>query len=394
MAIEHDDDGYMEALLASLDEDTTGPAPAPTGPPLAPVVPMAARAAANRTPTGAKSWDQVDMALVLSDDYVEPMPTVGDVDGTDICLFYQGEINTVFGESGAGKSWFLAFITSQEIKAGNDVLLIDYEDSPGSIAARLKKVGLTAEEIIKHLIYVSPEEKWDTDAAIRIATLLNGRSVTLAIIDSAGEGMAADGANPNADDEVARWMRGCAKTLARLGAAVVTIDHVGKDRSNGRPNGPVGSFRKKAAVVCAYSLQAVVAPSRTRDGLLKLVCDKDRHGWHDYPATAAEIKMTNSDDGSIVMTATKPLGSDGQPWRPETLMGRVCDALAEAGEPLSHAALRKSVAGKAKYVDLAIEHLVAAGNVKQSLGARGAKLVTLVRHIDDDPVADDDPIPF
>jgi crotonobetainyl-CoA:carnitine CoA-transferase CaiB-like acyl-CoA transferase len=103
--------------------------------------------------------------------------------------------------------------------------------------------------------------------------------------------------------------------------------------------------------------------------------------------------MVNGEDGAVVITASEPEDHTGGAWKPDVLMGRVCDVLRETAEPMLRAAIKRSVTGKGQYVDVAIAHLVAGGNVTEKAGSRGSKLVELVRHIDDDDAADD-PSPF
>jgi len=400
MTAAHEDDGYLDALVSSIDADErAGVGHAAPQTPMADIVPI--RPASADRPKVAKrlpgeSWKPVDLAAVLSGDYETPTPDIGVVEGLELGLFYPGRINSVFGDSGSGKSWLLAFIISQVIKAGRDALVVDYEDSPASLAARLGQVGLTTEQIIKHLVYVSPQERWDARGAANLLEAVVDRDVVIAVIDSTGEGMAQDGINPNADEEVARWFQGAARTLAGVGAAVVLIDHVVKSRESGRnAEFASGSHRKRAAINgAAYYLEAVVSPSRERDGLLKLVVRKDRFGWRQHGSTAAEIKMVNGEDGSVEMSAVQPEGKSGDAWAPTTLMSRVCDALQEAGVAMPRSAIKSAVGKRAEYVDIAIDHLVAGGNVTQTPGKRGAKMIELVRHVDDDPDTGDEVVPF
>jgi hypothetical protein len=407
----YEDDGYLDALVASINNEEDGP---PAGADVAPVVSIdtgkrvseeepkkvpfgypSGKPSEKARPGRGDSWRPVDLAAVLSGEYEVPEPTVGAVDGAEQPLFYPGRINSVFGDSGSGKSWLLAFVISQVISDGRDAVVIDYEDTPSALAARLQQVGVDTDDILAHLIYISPQERWDGRAAGHLANGLSGRDVALAVIDSTGEGMAQDGVNPNSDDEVARWFQGAARTLAGFGASVVLIDHVVKSRESARGvEFASGSHRKRAAINgAAYFLEAIVSPSRETDGLLKLVVRKDRFGWRKHGATAAEIRMVNQEDGNVTMTLVAPVGNTGGAWKPDLLMGRVCDVLRETAEPMSRAAIKRSVTGKGQYIDVAIDHLLAGGNVTEKAGLRKSKLVELVRHIDDDDAAAD-PAPF
>jgi hypothetical protein len=401
------DESYIEAVDAGYYEDADrGDQPAPLV-----VVPEPSEAKSSddkqkddkqRVKPG-DSWVPVDLAAVLAGTYETPQPTVGTVDGAEVCLFYPGRINSVFGDSGSGKSWLLAFVISQTIQAGRDAVVIDYEDSPLALAARLQQVGLSKESIIQHLVYISPRERWyEGISTEHLEKAVKGRQVAIAVIDSTGEGMAQDGVNPNADEEVARWFQGAARTLANFGAAVVLIDHVVKSKESGRnAEFASGSHRKRAAINgAAYYLEAIVSPSRESDGLLKLVTRKDRFGWRKHGSVAAEVKMVNGEDGSVAMSALQPTAvtgdGDGDGWKPNVLMGYVCDALRDAGKPMSRSAIKRAVKGKATYIDIAVDELVLAGNCTQEDGQRGAKMVELLRHMDDDPKpakdGQDDPV--
>jgi hypothetical protein len=406
------DEGFMNAVVAGHDAgeyEDADPGYLPTPLVVVPDPPAAEQPAEAKPEEGkpkakpGDTWVPVDLAAVLAGTYETPQPTVGTVDGAEVCLFYPGRINSVFGDSGSGKSWLLAFVISQTIKAGRDAVVIDYEDSPLALAARLQQVGLSKEAIIQHLVYISPQERWYEGISTKhLEKAVKGRQVAVAVIDSTGEGMAQDGVNPNADEEVARWFQGAARSLANFGSAVVLIDHVVKSKESGRnAEFASGSHRKRASINgAAYYLEAIVSPSRENDGLLKLVVRKDRFGWRKHGSIAAEIKMVNGEDGSVAMSAVQPAAvtgdGDGDGWKPNTLMGYVCDALRDAGKPMSRSAIKRAVKGKATYIDIAIDELVMAGNCLQEDGDRGSKMVDLLRHMDDDPKpakdGEDDPV--
>jgi hypothetical protein len=327
-------------------------------------------------PRPGDSWQPVNLAAVLASGYEPPAPTVCRVDRSVHALFYEGRINAVFGDSGGGKSWLMAHSIREVIESGRDAVLVDYEDHPGAQVARLEQIGLNRDLILRHLVYLNPTEKWTPVAEKHLAVALAGRDVALAVIDSTGEGMAIDGVSPNADEEVARWFRGCARYLAHAGAAVVLVDHVVKSRDSARnADFASGSQRKRAAVNgAAYHLEVVVAPSRENDGKILLHVRKDRFGRRKHGSTACEVLMLNhaDDDGvDIVVRAV----AEASTFKPTGYMGKVSTFLAEQDGAVTMSAIKAGVTGKGEWVGQAVQCLIDGGFAAAELGARGSRLV-------------------
>lgn len=295
-----------------------------------------------------ESWRPVDLASVLADGYEPPKPTVGEVAGSEFALFYPGRINALFGDSGGGKTWVALAAIREVLERGEFAVLVDYEDHPAAAVARLEALGCSRASILRGLIYVQPQERWNLVAESNLIEGLAGRPVALAAIDSTGEGMALDGVNPNADDEVARWFRGAARTLAGLGAAVVLIDHVPKQQQSGRNTDfASGSQRKRAAVNgAAYFLEVLSAPSRDQDGSFKLVTRKCRFGWRKHGTVACLVEMKNAEDGTIDFTIEVPDPSKIPQFRPTWTMERLSEWLQQMGQPVSWRSAREAPVGK------------------------------------------------
>ena len=103
---------------------------------------------------------------------------------------------------------------------------------------------------------------------------------TLVIVDSAGEAMAVDGANPNYDDDVARWVRKFTKWIAVQGPGVLGLDHVVKDAGS-RNLQPSGSHRKRDAITGAAYIVEMRPGSEFgigRQGQARFTVSKDRAG--------------------------------------------------------------------------------------------------------------------
>src|SRR5690606_3665542 len=91
----------------------------------------------------------------------------------------------------------------------------------------------------------------------------------LVVVDSTGEALSLEGANPNADEDIAAWFREVPKRIARSGPAVLLLDHMPK--SSDSDLWPIGSQRKRAAIDGAQYLQEVVTSfSREKAGVARL----------------------------------------------------------------------------------------------------------------------------
>jgi len=349
------------------------------------------------------SWKPVDLRKALELGYVVPRPTIGSVDGTDQGLFYPGRINMLFGDSGGGKTWLALAVIGEVMLQGRDAVLIDYEDHPQSQVARLEQIGIPRDTILQHLIYLQPSEKWSERSEANLAAGCKDRDVAIAVLDSTGEALAVDGVQPNADDEIAMWFRGCARFLANeIGAAVVLLDHVVKSKEASRNSDfASGSHRKRAAVNgSAYFLDVVLAPSRDSDGSFKLFTRKCRFGWRKHGSIACEVSMKNKADFQIDFgvkaVADVQRTASGTPiftW----YMEKVSEFLESVAEPTSKNKIVLGVKKNSRFTATAIDTLVKKGYCKIQQGPRGAHLVTLIkpyRENTDKPIDDPAINPF
>ncbi|HET7325984.1 MAG TPA: bifunctional DNA primase/polymerase [Nocardioidaceae bacterium] len=332
--------------------------------------------------TDLTDWQPVNLTPILNGDITAPEPEIFNAPGHPP-LLYTGRVNSFFGESGGGKTWVTLAAAAQVIRNGHTAMLIDLEDSAHGAVARLRGIGLTDHQLTQQFLYLNPVTPWRPDAATIIEGLITERDVRLVIIDSTGEAMAMGAVKGNDDDDVARWFRWFPRRLADLGPAVVLTDHVPKD-----PNAPgtyaIGSQRKRAAINGAsYRVDAIKAPSRTTDGLLRLVVAKDRHGARSTGTTAIEIIIAPRVHGGTDVTVTPPTSGDqaaGEPFRPTVLMERISDHLREV-EQATGREIRQSVRGKNAAIDTAIARLVEEGYVEMATraGRGGGASFSLIR---------------
>lgn len=312
------------------------------------------------------SWVERDLRSVvaglLSGTVTRPVPTVGRrSDG--VCLFYQARVNTIFGESGDGKSFVGQEVGRQELAAGHHVLWVDFEDDEVGTANRLLELGAQPKAFLEFFHYFSPVERFGAPAQHYIGDIVARLSPSLVVIDSAGESMGIDGTKPNDDDSVARWMRTLPRFIAKLGPAVVVIDHTTKSREGGL--WAAGSQRKRAAISgSAYLVNMVHEFGRGRLGRSKLTTAKDRNGNFVRGAKAAEfiLDATSKPYQASLVPPEPSTASDGS-FRPTALMEKVSRWVElHPGETVN--AIRREVRGRGQYVSQALGLLVAEGNLR------------------------------
>ena len=296
-------------------------------------------------------WDPLDLTEVLSDGYKPPMPTILCRD--DGCaLLYMARINALYGESGSGKSWVAMFACAQLMLRDQHVLYIDLEDHVGSVLTRLKSLGVPVAVLRTHFHYVSPVLAWNDQAEKKITAVIIDYDCQLAVIDSTGEAMALDGADPNSDDDVARWFRRVPRTMARLGPAVLLLDHVPKAKD--APGGfAIGSQRKRAAIDGAsYRVNSSVAPAKGVRGILKLITAKDRGGHYQQGHEVAQVVIEDDVLEGVLITMSQPVLVVK-----ESLPSRIKGLLASHPDGLSKNAISEELAVNHKSSNPVVEDL-------------------------------------
>lgn len=260
----------------------------------------------------ATSWKRQDvragLAGIKSGKTKRPKPTVGQMaDGG--CLFYKGRISTLFGVSGAAKTWVAVETVKQEIEAGENVLFIDFEDDLTSALIRLMVIGTDEDAIAERFHYIAPEDVLDEKTRVKLAKTMKKLRPSLVVIDSTGESLALEALDPNSDPDVAQWVRRLPKLATKSGAAVVVVDHLPK--SDPTALGPIGSQRKRAATWCAYRVEKVEEFSSGVAGSSRIVATKDKGGHHRMneaigilraqPDDDRELRLPNEDGGEDVI---------------------------------------------------------------------------------------------
>lgn len=220
-------------------------------------------------------WTPVDLEDLFDTEQIEP--TVGEFINSDTSngggVFYAGKVNEIHGPSESGKTMVVLAVAAQEIRAGNHVAMVDFEDDGRSIINRLRFVfGLERAEIVKQFHYYHPDSAFNDDALNSIADI---ESLSMVVIDAVTEGMSIAGLDGRNENEVAQWYNVFPKKIARLGPAVVLVDHTTHDRTDRQ----IGSQHKKSAVDgVSYTAEPVAPFVKGGRGQLRIKVAKDKPG--------------------------------------------------------------------------------------------------------------------
>ena len=314
-------------------------------------------------------WQFIDLGPILDGSWEPPRPTLLTRDD-GVGLVYPGRVHSLAGEPGGGKTWVALHLAAAVISNGGTAMLIDYEDQPGSAVSRLLALGVAPDAIRERFTYVRPDGPLiDRQGRVAGHTMarLEAIGADVVIIDSIGESLAAEGLKPNDDDAVARWFRLLPRRLARAGSAVLGVDHQAKSKDD-RGLWAIGSQRKLAAIDgAAYIAEVKVAPTKTKDGHLRIVCAKDRHGTHQRGHTVADVHICTTDDG-IGVAVVAP----AETFRPTGLMEKVSRFLEETPTASTRHILA-GVAGKDRHIRTALDVLLAEGFVRSERGGHGGQ---------------------
>src|SRR5690606_41313053 len=153
-------------------------------------------------------------------------------------LFYPCRINAILRRDGYAEFIDAGVAAIPESGLGMEVWWIVLEDKPYGMVERLIDFGVEKAVVLKCLRYVNPSPKLTLKSAREFYDAVAEDEPSLIVVDSAGEWGGLQGVKANIDEEIAQFGTAYISPLARTGAAVVTIDHVGheqKDPLRARP---------------------------------------------------------------------------------------------------------------------------------------------------------------
>lgn len=216
-------------------------------------------------------------ALLDGDDIGTPMPDYM-ICNDGLGLFYAGQVNIVMGDPEGGKTLLAQAGAVQVLNAGQRVAMIDCDhNGKAATVARLLDLGASEAALRdpQRFRYCDPD---DADHVAAVVRDLRTRPVQFVIVDSIGELLPMYGANSNNADEYTGVNRAVLVPLARVGAAVIGIDHLAKNPES-RQMGATGTAAKKRTVGGTALRVSVAEPfAPGKGGAAHVTIVKDRHG--------------------------------------------------------------------------------------------------------------------
>jgi len=326
--------------------------------------------------TFQRSWQPVDLSDVLDGTYQAPEPTVGRrSDGHG--LFYPGKCHVIVSETEGGKTWLVLSAAIDEMRAGNHVVYIDFEDDEGGVVGRLLTLGVDRETIREYFHYLRPSDQLGTGVhRDDLHRVLSEHTPTLAILDGITEAMTMHGLNPLDNADAAKFGRMLPRYITEYGAASVSCDHVTKDR-DGRGRYALGAVHKLNGLDGAqYTLENRTPFGIGLTGRSTIKLAKDRPGQlrkNGLPSSAGmvwygDLMLASPGEGLFVAEHTKvsiePPHERAEDFRPTVLMGRIAGALTEHG-PLAQRRVIAAVSGKTDAIRAALDCLILDGYVSE-----------------------------
>jgi hypothetical protein len=323
------------------------------------------------------SWHPIDLAAIA----VEPakQPTTGG-------LIYPGGRHLLSGEPESGKSLLGLALLVTEVRAGNTVAWIDLESDESFLAERLRCFGVTADDL-QRFAYFRPFDPIGTKgAAETIATFVAERRPSIVAFDAFAGLADLHGLDSWKTGDVERAYRLVLEPWRAEGAAILVVDHVVKAKGD-RGRFAAGSERKLGAADVHIGLEVIDPFGRGRTGRAKVIIHKDRSGYLSRPRFG-DFVLASDDEGIVTACALEAAPPEPDAFKPTTLMARVSEYLEKQREGVSRSRVKENVKGRAEWVAVAIDHLVADGYATEQPGNRGTKLLSHVRPYTPDPTPD------
>ena len=243
---------------------------------------------ADGPPVGDAGATLDDLAAVF-DDEVDLTPTLAIMErGDGEMILPAGKLNWIYGYPGCGKSFFGEMELIEAVLRGGRTLYLDYEDNKKTFHQRAAMLGFTPKAHADSFKYVQGGVADFPIAFAQAVEWLAGAQDTemnLVVIDAAeSSGCPSDGAQVN--DWLAKVVMPWRKLTVNAGVSV--LDHIPKTKDN-RPDGPIGSQRKMAAVDGISLLVGGYCWTGKKGGRLTLTNDKDRTGRYGKKEPVATI---------------------------------------------------------------------------------------------------------
>jgi hypothetical protein len=193
-------------------------------------------------------------------------------------LFYPGQVNLLFGDPEAGKTFIALAAVTEALNGTGRVLVLDLDhNGVASTVGRLLMLGASRSALADadRFRYCEPEDAGHINEVVKDC---QDWQPSVAVVDSIGELLPMLGADSNSADDFTRAHTRVLNPLAISGAAVIAVDHPAKNAES-RQHGPMGTGAKRRAVG-GLSTRVTVSRAFTpgRGGAAKMLVNKDRNG--------------------------------------------------------------------------------------------------------------------
>lgn len=223
-----------------------------------------------------RSWTPIDLGPYLRGEVTRPEPSIGLHRGDDIQLIYPGKEHSCIGEMECGKSWFALASAAAELIRGKHVIYVHFEEcDPSDTAERLVALNVPDNIILERFRFVGPDQPVSQIAWQRLLDPVP----SLVVLDGVNEAMSLHQQGIRDEDGAAAFRRLLVKPCTAVGAAVLSLDHVVKDREK-RDRGPLGSIHKGNGLSGTLILLENAQPfGRDKKGASYVFVTKDRPGY-------------------------------------------------------------------------------------------------------------------
>lgn len=221
------------------------------------------------------TWEPVDLGPYLRGEVKRPQPSIGFARNDGQKLIYPGREHAILGETESGKTWYAIACVAVELRLGNHVVYIHYEESdPGSTIERLRLIGTPDAAIQELLTFVAPTRALFSEW---LQPLLN-LTPSLVVHDGVNEAMALHGAEIKDVGGAAEFKRRLIKPFLAVGAATLACDHLPMGADGSRRDA-YGSVHKGNALDGARIMLENIEPfGRGMRGRSNVFITKDRPG--------------------------------------------------------------------------------------------------------------------
>lgn len=349
--------------------------------------------------TTGNHWAAEDLTDILDGTRVPVVPELG-TRSDGVRLLYRGKEHVVAGEPESGKTWFMLKCAHDVLVAGGRVTYVDFEDDAPTVVGRLVDLGTVKERLrpaAGQFRYVRPDIKPRHGELAELLAFPEGPA-DLLIYDGWTEGAELMGLKINDQGDMAVWRRHLVRPALSLGAAVLTSDHVVKDKEH-RGRYSIGAQHKLAGLTGVMFLVDVAETwGRGSKGRSRILIAKDRpgslrpHGKRDDKANFTHIGDLVGDASSGQMDSLvlwppfeeKPQDEGDIPHYVRLHIPAVVQALKSPEAPLGSNAIFRRCGGKRDDVLTALDWMVDNGHISVAAGSNRTKLHTLVHNPLDD----------